>query len=117
MAFDKENDAGDLEDEDGPAGWDAFDPPDDASPRVVYPPPSDAERRAELLTLDQAAQRHGVQVSVERDATGGDPFARCPQGQGEEASPQGEARREEGSEKEREETFQETGEGKSGVRP
>jgi hypothetical protein len=34
----------DEDDDEGPPGWDAFDPPDDATPREVYPPPSDAER-------------------------------------------------------------------------
>lgn len=34
----------DDEDEEGPAGWDAFDPPDDASPREVDPPLTSAEK-------------------------------------------------------------------------
>jgi hypothetical protein len=39
------------DDDEGPAGWDAFDPPDDAMPREVYPPLSDAERRAAFRAL------------------------------------------------------------------
>jgi hypothetical protein len=38
-------------DDEGPAGWDAFDPPDDATPREAYPPLSEAERRAAFRAL------------------------------------------------------------------
>jgi hypothetical protein len=38
----------DSDGEEEPAGWDAFEPPDDAAPREVHPPPTAGESRAEF---------------------------------------------------------------------